>query len=168
MSDPISLPFTRGALDRMHTWVHDSLDVLINHLDRMPADVLSKEVEGFGYPTLMHQVLHVLEVESTWMARVHGRPARKWSLRDHPTLTSLVGAKREVVEETRAELAAFGDEALNHDASHASDHGWIGPPRSPAFVLVHVLTHACHHKGQMVAMCRLLGHPAPDTDLQRA
>ena len=44
---------------------------------------------------------------------------------------------------------------------------WVGPSRSPAFILHHVFTHAFHHKGQSVAMLRLLGHPAPDTDLQR-
>ena len=37
--------------------------------------------------------------------------------------------------------------------------------RTPALVMHHVLTHAFHHKGQIVAMCRMLGHPAPDTDL---
>jgi uncharacterized damage-inducible protein DinB len=45
---------------------------------------------------------------------------------------------------------------------------WMGPPRSPAFILLHVITHGFHHKGQLVAMLRLLGHPAPDTDIQRS
>ena len=39
--------------------------------------------------------------------------------------------------------------------------------RTPALVLHHVLTHAFHHKGQIVAMCRTFGHPAPDTDLNQ-
>lgn len=39
--------------------------------------------------------------------------------------------------------------------------------RSPAFILLHVITHAFHHKGQVVAMLRILGYPAPDTDLQQ-
>jgi uncharacterized damage-inducible protein DinB len=33
--------------------------------------------------------------------------------------------------------------------------------------LHHLLTHTFHHKGQIVAMCRVLGHPAPDTDLNQ-
>jgi leucyl aminopeptidase len=44
---------------------------------------------------------------------------------------------------------------------------WVGPPRCPAFILQHLCTHAFHHKGQIAAMCRILGHPLPDTDLQR-
>ena len=43
---------------------------------------------------------------------------------------------------------------------------WGGELRSPAFILLHVITHAFHHKGQVVAMLRILGYPAPDTDLQ--
>jgi uncharacterized damage-inducible protein DinB len=39
--------------------------------------------------------------------------------------------------------------------------------RTPALILHHLLTHAFHHKGQTVAMCRILGHPAPDTDLNQ-
>jgi uncharacterized damage-inducible protein DinB len=39
--------------------------------------------------------------------------------------------------------------------------------RTPALILHHLLTHAFHHKGQIVAMCRTLGHPAPDTDLNQ-
>ncbi|MGB8537818.1 MAG: hypothetical protein WCD57_15465 [Acidobacteriaceae bacterium] len=27
--------------------------------------------------------------------------------------------------------------------------------------------HAFHHKGQIVSMCSILGHPAPDTDLNQ-
>jgi len=36
---------------------------------------------------------------------------------------------------------------------------------TPAHVIHHVLTHAFHHKGQIVSMCRMLGYPAPETDL---
>jgi uncharacterized damage-inducible protein DinB len=37
--------------------------------------------------------------------------------------------------------------------------------RTPALILHNILTHACHHKGQIVSMGRILGYPAPDTDL---
>jgi len=30
-----------------------------------------------------------------------------------------------------------------------------------------MLTHAFHHKGQMVAMCRALGRPVRDTDMNQ-
>jgi len=43
-----------------------------------------------------------------------------------------------------------------------------GELRSPAFIILHIVTHAFHHKGQVAAMLRTLGYPAPDTDLQKS
>jgi uncharacterized damage-inducible protein DinB len=65
---------------------------------------------------------------------------------------------------TLAYLSSLNDRQLNADVElHFSD-GDVAV-RTPALVLHHVLTHAFHHKGQIVAMCRALGHPARDTDL---
>jgi uncharacterized damage-inducible protein DinB len=36
---------------------------------------------------------------------------------------------------------------------------------TPLELFTHVLTHEFHHKGQVMVMCRLLGHPPPDTDV---
>ena len=36
---------------------------------------------------------------------------------------------------------------------------------TPLQLFTHVLTHEFHHKGQIMSMCRLLGHPPPDTDV---
>jgi uncharacterized damage-inducible protein DinB len=52
-----------------------------------------------------------------------------------------------------------------HDSSTAPRGlGWRTP--ESWVILLHVITHAFHHKGQIVAMLRILGYPAPDTDLQ--
>jgi uncharacterized damage-inducible protein DinB len=36
---------------------------------------------------------------------------------------------------------------------------------TPLQIFTHVLTHEFHHKGQIMSMCRLLGHQPPDTDV---
>ena len=167
MRDIETMPFTREGLEMLHTWVHESLDIMAGHFDRMPVDLLTQQVDGFGTAPLLKQVLHVVQVEWDWMSRVRGRPPRTWSAKDFPTLLSVVAGKREVVELTRADLAALSAEALHEVPTHVGED-WPGPPRAPAFIVLHLMTHHCHHKGQMAAMCRLLGHPAPDTDLQRA
>jgi len=38
---------------------------------------------------------------------------------------------------------------------------------TPLQLFTHVLTHEFHHKGQIMTMCRLLGHIPPDTDVSR-
>jgi uncharacterized damage-inducible protein DinB len=63
-------------------------------------------------------------------------------------------------------LSTLTNQELNADRElHFSD-GDVAV-RTPALVLHHVLTHAFHHKGQIVAMRRALGHPARDTDLNQ-
>ena len=34
-------------------------------------------------------------------------------------------------------------------------------------LFTHMITHEFHHKGQIMTMCRLLGHVPPDTDAIR-
>lgn len=34
-------------------------------------------------------------------------------------------------------------------------------------IFTHISTHEFHHKGQIMSMCRLLGHTPPDTDIIR-
>jgi uncharacterized damage-inducible protein DinB len=38
---------------------------------------------------------------------------------------------------------------------------------TPLQLFTHVITHEYHHKGQIMTMCRLLGHIPPDTDAIR-
>jgi uncharacterized damage-inducible protein DinB len=75
-------------------------------------------------------------------------------------------AKDRVRDATRAYLQSLSEAQLNRVLSKRPQ-AWVGELRSPAFILLHVVTHTFHHKGQVVAMLRTLGYPAPDTDLQR-
>jgi uncharacterized damage-inducible protein DinB len=71
-----------------------------------------------------------------------------------------------VGEQTHAYLSGMADQQLSRTTELRYPDGNL-TVRTPAFILHHVLTHAFHHKGQIVAMCRVLGHPAPDTDLSQ-
>ena len=47
-----------------------------------------------------------------------------------------------------------------------STHNTMGRlSATPAQIFTHVLTHEFHHKGQIMSMCRLLGHQPPETDV---
>ena len=76
-------------------------------------------------------------------------------------------AEREVMAATRTYLESIDERGLNSMLARYHEE-WTTPHRTPAFILMHVITHGFHHKGQIVAMLRLLGYPSPDTDLQRS
>jgi len=80
-------------------------------------------------------------------------------------MPALLAIKGRIREATRAYLDGLSEAELNTTLTK-SPEDWGGELRSPAFILLHVITHAFHHKGQIVAMLRIQRYPAPDTDLQ--
>src|SRR5580704_8560248 len=122
--------FNRDGIRTLHGVTHDRLDLLLDHVAKLPPADFVREIPGFGFASVRDQLAHLLGAEERWGHRLQHLPLPRWVPADYP----------------------------------AAD--WHGDLRSPAFILHHVITHAYHHKGQVVAMCRLLGHPAPDTDLQ--
>ena len=131
----------------------------------LPVDVLPKEVSGFGWSTLREQLTHVLSVELAWVQGLQLLPIVRLNAAHHPTISDLRDAKRKAMGATIAYLESISEEQFNRNLERYPAE-WMGPHQTPAFILLHIITHAFHHKGQMVAMLRLLGYPAPETDLQ--
>ena len=158
--------FTKEGIRELHGRMHESLDILLRHAAKVPDHLLRQPIVGFGFPTVWKQIVHILTVEEGWVCDLQFKDFPGWFEEDVPTMESLLSHKRRILASTRAYLDGLGDERLNVTLSKRPE-GWSGELRSPAFILLHVITHAFHHKGQVVAMLRMLGHPAPDTDLQR-
>ncbi len=156
--------FNREGIRTLHGVTHDRLDLLIDHVAKLaPADFV-RELPGFGFASVRDQLAHLLGAEERWVHRLQQLPLPQWGAADFSTAESIRPAKERVKAGTIAYLERLPDSELNTTLASLAD--WHGVLRSPAFILHHVITHAYHHKGQVVAMCRLLGHPAPDTDLQ--
>jgi uncharacterized damage-inducible protein DinB len=151
----------------LHACLHESLGIVFNHLATVPPELWTKQLDGFGQPTLRDQIAHILGAESRWICRLQLLPLET---RDAAALTS-VEAVRNFQKDVKAATITYLDslpESKLYSPLERYPETWIGPPRSPAYILLHVITHGFHHKGQLVAMLRLLGHPAPDTDIQRS
>ena len=158
--------FAKAGIEDLHRSTHESLDVLLGHVATVPDNLLRTPQAGFGFPTVWKQLVHILTVEEGWVHDLQGQDFPGWFEEDAPTMTALLTHKSRIREATRAYLAGLSDAELNMTLAKRPE-GWFGELRSPAFILLHVITHTSHHKGQVVAMLRILGHPAPDTDLQR-
>ena len=163
---PAVMGFTISGISELHASMHDCLDAVLNHAATMPAHLLAQEVTGFGRPTLRHQFAHILTTELAWVRCLQLRPIERVDPAALATVEEARQAQKRVAAATVAYLATIDETQLHFTPERYTDE-WLGPLRSPAFTLLHVVTHAFHHKGQMVAMMRLLGYPAPDTDMQR-
>jgi len=157
--------FTKSGIIELHSATHDRLDILLRHIANVPDNLLREPVTGFGFPTVWKQLVHILTVEEGWVHDLQYKPFAGWYEEHVPTLAALLAEKRRILNATHAYLDTLDEHQLNTTLPKPAE-GWFGELRSPAFILLHVITHTFHHKGQVVAMLRALGHPAPTTDLQ--
>jgi uncharacterized damage-inducible protein DinB len=159
--------FSKAGISELHTTTHERLDLLLQHVATVPDELRHKPVPGFGHPSVWKQLVHILTCEEGWVHDLQNKAFAGWhEEEDCPTMAALLAAKHRIREETRTYLESLTEEQLNTTlAQRPLD--WGGELRSPAFILLHVITHAFHHKGQVVAMLRILGYPSPDTDLQQ-
>jgi len=158
--------FTKAGIRELHGATHDSLDILFRHVATVPDTLLCEPLAGFGFPTVLKQLVHILVVEDGWVHDLQDKEFADWREEDSTPLTVLLGAKARIRDSTRVYLESLSEVQLNSTLVKRPQV-WFGELRSPAFILLHIITHTFHHKGQVVAMLRVLGHPAPDTDLQR-
>jgi uncharacterized damage-inducible protein DinB len=157
--------FSKNGIIELHSATHQRLDLLLRHVATVPEEFLQKPISGFGHPSVWEQLVHILTCEEGWVHDLQYKAFAGWTEEDCPTIATLVTAKGRIREATRAYLGDLTDEQLNTTLANRPID-WGGELRSPAFIVLHVITHAFHHKGQIVAMLRILGYPAPDTDLQ--
>ncbi|HTB97556.1 MAG TPA: DinB family protein [Terracidiphilus sp.] len=158
--------FTIAGIRQLHRWTHSSLGLVLDHLASLPAGDYTREVAGFGFPTLRAQVVHILNCEGFWVHTLQQSPFTDEDQAKRPAVSDARELESKVCANTLAYLSGLTDEQLNTETELHFPDGDI-TTRTPALILHHMLTHAFHHKGQIVAMCRILGHPAPDTDLNR-
>jgi uncharacterized damage-inducible protein DinB len=158
--------FTLDGVRKFHGWTHASLNLVLDHLSTIPASDYVKELPNFGFHTLREQVIHIFNCEGFWIHTLQGRRYVDRKPEECPAVTDARLLQQEVSAVTQVYLSNLTDQQLNSDTElHFPDSDVA--VRTPALVLHHVLTHAFHHKGQIVAMCRALGHPAYDTDLNQ-
>ena len=158
--------FTVDGIRKFHSWTHSCITVVLDHLSTIPTGNYTSEVPGFGFPTLREQVIHIFNCEGFWVHALQGLTYRDRNPAGCSSVTDARLLQREIGEQTRVYVSGLTDEQISSNTELRYPDGELAV-RTPAFVIHHVLTHAFHHKGQIVAMCRVLGHPAPDTDLSQ-
>jgi len=158
--------FTIDGVRKFHSWTHASLTLLLDHLSTIPTADYAREISGFGFPALQKQVIHIFNCEGFWIHTLQGLNYVDRTPVEFPTVADARILQQEVSRRTEAYLTGLTDQQLNSDTELHFPDGDTAV-RTPALILHHLLTHAFHHKGQIVAMCRGLGHPAPDTDLNQ-
>jgi len=122
---------------------------ILTFLDTLPKDTLHTDF-GFGLRTPHRTVFHIAQVMLGWVRAVGPtieRPA--WS-----TYDAAAG-----LDNIRAMMEQAGH-ALR-DAATASVQAGVMDEGRRLHQLLHLITHGTHHRGQLLSMITLMGHPQP-------
>jgi len=152
--------YTAAGLLDLHERTHRSFGKLLDHCAGFSAEELSRELDGFGYPTILLQLHHAIGAERYWVGVLRGQMLVEEDETDGASIEALCAFRERVAADTVAWLQAADAAELNTPRTMTT---WGDKVHDlvPAHVLLRPLTHVFQHQGQIAAMCRLLGRPIP-------
>jgi uncharacterized damage-inducible protein DinB len=132
--------FSKAGIIELHSTTHQRLDLLVRHVATVPEELHHKPISGLGHPSIWKQLVHILTCEEGWVHDLQNKAFPGWDEKDCPTMAALLAAKDRIRESTLAYLGGLTEEQLNTILTERPAD-WGGELRSPAFILLHVMTH---------------------------
>ncbi|HEX7004419.1 MAG TPA: DinB family protein [Trueperaceae bacterium] len=136
---------------------------VLDWLDSLPSGVLTRERYDFAFGSLDGIYTHIADCYLHWVENVGLGRERRWLEGGSvPALRSAFAIVDEVVVEALA-LFTDPDEPIRWTSPEGYEEVLSG-----RWLIAHPITHEFHHKGQSLALARVLGFPhpgRPDTDL---
>jgi len=136
---------------------------VLDWLATLPEDVLNTEREDFAFGSLNRIFSHIAECYLLWLS-LGGVGSAEPGLHasDAEGLRAAFGRVDAAVDRALSKFDAW-DEPFVYTFSN----GWE-ETLTQRWLILHPITHEFHHKGQALALARVLGHShpgSPDTDL---
>ncbi len=154
----------KATLDRHLQYTAWATNHLLTAIADLPAEDLERDFKTADR-TIVATLAHIFGADRIWLDRVSGRPRNKF-MEDHERD---LGVLREhwprIHHEWRQWLSSYmGD--LNVPIAYSDLKG--NPFTStPIEIILHVVNHGTHHRGQVSGFLRALGRTPPALDLIR-
>jgi len=107
---------------------------------------------------------HVFAAERIWLARLQGEPRASFISDEDRRIATLDEAWPELQRRWQEWAAALNDEAALDGIAYKDLRGnsWENPVWQ---IVLHVVNHGTHHRGQASGFMRAMGHTPPPLDL---
>jgi uncharacterized damage-inducible protein DinB len=156
--------YTPAALLDVHARAHESLRRLIVFCGCLTDDELRRPVTGFGFPTILGQLEHTIGAEVYWQTVVIRGYTEEATLPPLRDCAAIEAFRQQTASMTRSYLERASELELNAPREMISDPGQTRLLR-PADVIMRIVTHIFNHQGQVLAMCRSIGKPNDEIDV---
>jgi uncharacterized damage-inducible protein DinB len=146
---------------RYNRWATERV---LDEINAMPAEEVVKDLKG-SFPSIYNTLSHLYQADSIWWDRLSGRPTG--SVDDYPV--------QGCTWELKAEWMALHDKMIEW-AMGLSEEDWTRPMSYKTFagkpmvtpvwqIVLHLVNHGSHHRGQVTTMIRQLGSKPVNLDL---
>ena len=156
--------YNAQTLQDVHRRAHESLRRLIAFCGVLSQEELIRPLPGFGLPTIMRQLEHTIGAEVYWQTVVSSGYTEEVQMPALADLFAMETFRQRTAAVTQGYLAVASEAELNSSRPMISDPGETRLLR-PADVIMRVVTHIFNHQGQVLAMCRTMGRPNEEPDL---
>jgi uncharacterized damage-inducible protein DinB len=130
----------------------------------LSAEELTRDF-GTADRSVLGTLVHVFAADRIWLARIEGNvPARFVDIERDMRLEALTGEWPLLHERWRLWAAGLTPESVAARIRYADLKG--NPHETPLWqIVLHVVNHATHHRGQVSGFLRAMGHTPPPVDL---
>jgi uncharacterized damage-inducible protein DinB len=129
----------------------------------MPSEALHQPLAS-GHDTLLGTLAHVVGTAETWRVRAEtGHDPIETTDQEPPDLASLAARARAEAAAVRAFLVALPEALLAEPMRYTT--GDVVRERPRWLVLVHLVNHGTHHRGELAAALTALGHSPGELDI---
>lgn len=136
---------------------------LLDAAERLSETELRRDF-GSADKSVIGTLVHVFGADRIWLNRVLGAPPEGMPAPEFHDPKLLRPAWKAVEDGWREWAGPLGDSDYLLDVSYHDLRG--NPRRTPLWqIVLHVVNHATHHRGQAAGFLRAMGHPPPPLDL---
>jgi uncharacterized damage-inducible protein DinB len=117
---------------------------------------------GTSEHSILQTLVHVYRAERMWLARIEGQVV-DFRVEGDDTLPALASNWPALGQKWVNWSAALTDESAHSELTYRDlrQNPWTQPLWQ---IILHVVNHSTHHRGQVAGFLRALGHTPPNTD----
>ena len=155
----------KATLERHLGYTTWATDQLLKAVSVIPAEQLTRDFHTADR-NIIGTIAHVFAADRVWLDRVQGRRRTVFIEDRDRDLLVLNGEWPRLLAGWKEWLAALDEDHIQAPISY---HDIQGNPwqSSPWEIILHIVNHGTHHRGQVSGFLRALGHTPPPLDLIR-
>lgn len=155
---------SRDILQHHITYTRWASSRLVEAASALTPEELTRDF-GTADKSVLGTLVHVFAADRIWMGRIQNNvPARFIDIEKDMHLSVLQNDWPPLLDQWHAWVSGLDAEALAGKIAYKDMKG--NPYENPAWqVILHVVNHGTHHRGQVSGFLRAMGHKPPVLDL---